>query len=99
MGEGCPGKGRGFGHLLRVVPGVSSQQRSAAGEEVLSPEREVVQRGQVSTAYWERRAGVQGLDLSPGRIRKQSGQLPALPCPPGYDASPPEMREQPQSTS
>ena len=93
------GRRHGFGHLLRVVPGASSQQRSAAGEEVLSPEGEVGQRGQVSSAYWERQARVQGLGLSPGRIHKQSGQLPALPCPPSYGASPPAVRGQPEPAS
>ena len=78
---------------------MSSQQRSAAGEEVLGLEGEVGQRGQVSTASCRRRARVQGLDLNPGRFHKQSGGLPIPPCPPSVVPPAPGMREQPAEAS
>lgn len=94
-----PGEGRGLGHSLGAVPGASPQQTSAAGEEVLGPEGEAGQRGQVSTASCGRRARVQGLDLNPGRFHKRSGGLPAPPCPPSVVPPAPGMREQPAEAS
>lgn len=69
LAESGPEEGCGLGHQPRAVPGASLQQSSAAAEEVLGPEGEAGQRGQVSMASCGRRARVQGLDLNPGRFQ------------------------------